>query len=357
MAVTNFCTCYFSVTSAATPVSPNSSSSSPLPEDPRHPRQTRVVLPKKKPQKWSTGVAPGEYGGPPTTSKLRRYWGEEEDPLVSDDFMWNKDFMGRMKKLIDQPESSSESLHVLPSKNEPSGFLNLNRVMSLDCMEIDLSEELAAPAKPVLEHQVEAARRGSSVADGEGVLTPRWRLVPTRREQEKWDRAAKAATGGSDVILRDARKVRGDPHVLAAQSKEQYLKLKKKMQLLTLGIGGVGIFSSYVSYSPEIAASFGAGLLGSLVYIRMLGNSVDSMANGASGFTKAAVGQPRLLVPVVLVMLYNRWNGILVPDFGFMHLDLIPMLVGFFTYKIATFVQAVEEAVTPLTGAEENKPV
>lgn len=30
-----------------------------------------------------------------------------------------------------------------------------------------------------------------------GANTPRWRLVPTRREQAKWDRAAKAATGGT----------------------------------------------------------------------------------------------------------------------------------------------------------------
>lgn len=27
--------------------------------------------------------------------------------------------------------------------------------------------------------------------------SPRWKLAPTRREQEKWDRAYKAATGGS----------------------------------------------------------------------------------------------------------------------------------------------------------------
>lgn len=26
---------------------------------------------------------------------------------------------------------------------------------------------------------------------------PRWKLAPTRREQDKWDRATKAATGGS----------------------------------------------------------------------------------------------------------------------------------------------------------------
>lgn len=30
-----------------------------------------------------------------------------------------------------------------------------------------------------------------------GASAPRWRLVPTRREQAKWDRAAKATTGGS----------------------------------------------------------------------------------------------------------------------------------------------------------------
>lgn len=55
--------------------------------------------------------------------------------------------------------------------------------------------------------------------------------------------------------------------------------------------------------------SFGAGFIGSLVYIRMLGTSVDSMADGARGIIKGAIGQPRLLVPVVLVMIYNRWNG------------------------------------------------
>lgn len=33
-------------------------------------------------------------------------------------------------------------------------------------------------------------------------------------------------------------------------------QLKKKMQILTLAIGGVGLLSAYVSYSPEVAARF-----------------------------------------------------------------------------------------------------
>lgn len=32
--------------------------------------------------------------------------------------------------------------------------------------------------------------------------------------------------------------------------------------------------------------SYGAGLVGSLVYMRMLGNTIDSMADGARGLVK-----------------------------------------------------------------------
>ncbi|KAF5203060.1 hypothetical protein FRX31_007357 [Thalictrum thalictroides] len=341
---------YISVNSASTPISQNpnpSSSSSSVPS----PKQTRIILPKDKPLKWSTGVAPGDYGGPPTTTKLRKYWGTEDDPLTSDDYIWNRKFMGKMKNLIDDSPDSS-SLQSPTPKEKPSGFLSLNRSMSLDSVEIDLSKELTEPSKRVLELQVEAARRGL-LASRTKTASPKWKLAPTRRELDKWDRAAKAATGGTDVMLRETRKPRGDPKVLAAEAREKYFKLKKRLQNLTWGIGGVGVVSAYISYSPEIAASFGAGFIGSLVYIRMLGNSVDGMADGARGLLKGAISQPRLLVPVALVMIYNRWNGILVPEYGLMHLELIPMLVGFFTYKIATFAQAIEEAMSIMKEKRE----
>ncbi|KAK8653433.1 hypothetical protein V6N13_127435 [Hibiscus sabdariffa] len=315
-----------------------------------NPRPTKVILPKKKTLKWSTGVAPGDYVGPPTTSKLRKYWGgEEEDPLTSDDFIWNKEFVDRMKKLIQDPDTAAaEGSSLQSSPEEPSGFLSLNRVMSLDSLEVDLSKELTAPSKPLLQQAVESTTQQLERNDQQnsGSVSPRWKLVPTRREQEKWDKATKASTGGSDVMFRELRRPQGDPELLAAQSREQYFKLKNKLQVLTLVIGGVGLVSAYVSYTPEVTVSFGAGLLGSLVYMRMLGTSVDSLAEGAKGVMKGAVAQPRLLVPVVLVMIFNRWNGILVPEYGIMQLQLIPMLVGFFTYKIATFFQAIDDAVT-----------
>lgn len=329
---------YIGVTCTATPISKDSPSPPPQLPDPR---QTKVILPNKKPMKWSTGVAPGEYGGPPTTTKLRKYWGGEKDPLADDGFMWNKDFVGRYKRMIQEDPQST--LQPSPVKEKPSGFLSLNRVMSLDSVEVDLSKELSAPANHIVHQKIEAE---TNVTESESKRV-RWKLAPTRRELKKWDRAAKTTTEDSDMKFRNVRLSREDPEVLAAQSREKYAKLKSKLQTLTLGIGGVGLVSTYVSYSPEIAASFGAGWLGSLAYMRMLGSSMDSLRiNGAKSFVKGAIGQPRLLVPVILVMIYNRWNAILVPEYGIMHLELIPMLVGFFTYKIATFAQAIEDVLT-----------
>ncbi|KAM3382693.1 hypothetical protein P3S68_008268 [Capsicum galapagoense] len=333
---------YLSVTSTATPKSQESTSNS---SPTQHPRQTKIILPKKKPMKWSTGVAPGDYGGPPTRTKLMKYWGQDKDPLTSDDFIWNNEFMDRMKKYVQDPQENEPASRPSPAKEESSGFLSLNRVMSLDSMEIDLTEKLVSPSKPVLDAEVEESKASVSASK-------RWRPAPTRREQEKWE---KAATGGSEVLLRETRRSKEDPNILAARSEEQYLKLKDKLQFLTIGIGGVGIISAYISYSPEIAASYGAGLLGSLMYMPMLGNSVDSIrTDGPKALIKGAVGQPRLLVPVVLVMIYNWWNVILAAEYGLMHLELIPMLVGFFTYKIATFAQAIEEAVTVIGKKTET---
>lgn len=326
-------------------------------------RPVKVILPKKKPQKWSTGMAPGEYGGGPATIKPRKYWWgkEDRDPVGNtDDFIWNKDFLPHMERVIANGGADAEPTitRLAPVDEEgESGFLSINRAMSLDSVDVDLSQELQAPTRPILQTQVEAAWSGRAIGAEavNGASTPRWRLVPTRREQAKWDRAAKAATGGSDAILRESksRVQQGDPKVLAARSREDYLELKQRLQWLTLGIGGVGVISAYISYSPEVAASFGAGLIGSLVYLRMLGTSVDSLAGGTGETIKSAAAQPRLLIPVVLVMMYNRWNGILVPDYGFMQLELIPMLVGFFTYKIATFAQAIQDSI-PAVGNREG---
>uniref|UniRef100_A0A7C8YGF2 Uncharacterized protein n=1 Tax=Opuntia streptacantha TaxID=393608 RepID=A0A7C8YGF2_OPUST len=100
--------------SAAAPMSqdsPISASRPPLLPSAKNPMRqpTKIILPDKKPMKWSTGVAPGEYGGPPTTTKLRKYWGgPKDDPVTSSDLIWNRDFMPELEKLV-QPQPQSQS--------------------------------------------------------------------------------------------------------------------------------------------------------------------------------------------------------------------------------------------------------
>nr|CAB3477902.1 unnamed protein product [Digitaria exilis] len=74
-------------------------------------RPVKVILPKKKPQKWSTGMAPGEYGGGPATIKPRKYWWgkEDRDPVGNtDDFIWNKDFLPYMERVIANGAAGAE---------------------------------------------------------------------------------------------------------------------------------------------------------------------------------------------------------------------------------------------------------
>lgn len=60
----------------------------------------------------------------------------------------------------------------------------------------------------------------------------------------------------------------------------------------------LGICSSDLQ---DTATSYGFGALGSLVYLRMLNRSMDGV-----GGVGAALGQPRLLVPVILTAAFNR---------------------------------------------------
>ncbi len=48
------------------------------------------------------------------------------------------------------------------------------------------------------------------------------------------------------------------------------------------------------------------------------------------------------------------WHRLVVPEYGVMPLQLIPMLVGFFTYKAATFVETFKELLPDSTEQEKE---
>ena len=80
-------------------------------------------------------------------------------------------------------------------------------------------------------------------------------------------------------------------------------------------------------YVPANCTLCSLSCLGGFLYLRLLSRSVDSVGGGAEGL--AAAAQPRLLIPVVLALGYNRWNLLFAESYG-VHLQLLPMLVRFF---------------------------
>jgi ATP synthase protein I len=54
-----------------------------------------------------------------------------------------------------------------------------------------------------------------------------------------------------------------------------------------------------------VSVSYAVGALGGLLYLRLLGRSVDGVGGDGGG---GGLGQPRLLVPVILVLVFNRWG-------------------------------------------------
>jgi ATP synthase protein I len=139
----------------------------------------------------------------------------------------------------------------------------------------------------------------------------------------------------------------------------KYEALKRELMLTTSGFAGAGIVISYFMSGVDTAASFAIGSLGAVVYLRLLGRKVDSkgpadgsgpdeQSEGGGGGGAAA---PTLLVPAILFMIYNRWNALAAPQMEH-YASLLPILLGFFSYKPSTLVRAYRD----LTDDEEESP-
>lgn len=74
---------------------------------------------------------------------------------------------------------------------------------------------------------------------------------------------------------------------------------------------------------------------------------------GAAGGLNTAIGQPRLLIPVVLALTYNRWNALYAEDYG-LYLNFYGMLVGFFTYKFAVIGRQGLQLLSDLSAPRQS---
>lgn len=274
--------------------------------------------------------------------------GEKFDPAkkggrYQPEFIWNTDW----QTALEREESLQRKVDEARARPQipDSGFLSFSRLADLDRMDIDVSEVLLWKRKEKEAREAAAATMRQTPASTSGVngalsgSRSTAKVVPvfTRKEVIKLNRVSKSLSRTAfvaEVPELDAEKVQQ-----AEMERQRYEQLVLEQQVWTLAFAAAGFAMTYVSYSQDVAASYLVGALGGFAYLRLLTKSVDAV--GAQGVIGMA-SQPRLLIPIILGLGYNRFNQLYSEQLG-LELQLLPMLVGYFTYKLAVIARQYKD--------------
>lgn len=121
---------------------------------------------------------------------------------------------------------------------------------------------------------------------------------------------------------------------------EEYYQLQQNLLLTTLAFAGVIFASTWIAYSLPIALNYLIGACGGVVYLRMLAKSVANIGRGSS-----RLGSSRLALVVGLVLVATEWQ----------QLEVIPVFLGFLTYKGALIAYTLWTAVLPKSSSGSSQ--
>lgn len=115
-------------------------------------------------------------------------------------------------------------------------------------------------------------------------------------------------------------------------SMQEYQQLKKKLLVTTLVITGVVFVSVWLYYSLNIALNYAIGACTGVVYLRMLARDVERLGN-----QKESLSKSRLALFIGLIIVATQWN----------QLQIMPIFLGFLTYKAALLVYVLQTTILP----------
>jgi ATP synthase protein I len=122
---------------------------------------------------------------------------------------------------------------------------------------------------------------------------------------------------------------------IQGQSLAEYEQLKRRLLRTTIALSlGIALFV-YGVYGQRITLSYFLGAWVGILYLRMLAREVDRLneQGKTSGFR---LGFPRLALFVAVMLVAARWD----------QLRIVPVFLGFLTYKLAILVVGLQDWVT-----------
>ncbi|PMB48363.1 ATP synthase subunit I [Fischerella thermalis CCMEE 5205] len=112
-------------------------------------------------------------------------------------------------------------------------------------------------------------------------------------------------------------------------SMQEFYKLYQEFLLITLVLTGIVFISVWIFYSLNVALNYLLGAFTGMLYMRMLAKDVERL-----GPQKRQLNKNRFALLVVIILLASRWN----------ELQIMPIFLGFLTYKATLIFYVVREA-------------
>jgi ATP synthase protein I len=113
---------------------------------------------------------------------------------------------------------------------------------------------------------------------------------------------------------------------------QDYYQLQQKLLLITLAFTGIIFISVWIAYSLNIALNYLIGACTGVVYLKMLARDVEQL-----GRQKQRLSKTRFAVLIGVLIVASQWG----------QLQILPIFLGFLTYKATLIVYMLQSLMPP----------
>jgi ATP synthase protein I len=115
-------------------------------------------------------------------------------------------------------------------------------------------------------------------------------------------------------------------------SMQEFYQLSQELLTVTLVLAGIIFICVWIFYSLHIALNYLLGACTGVVYLKMLGKDVERLNR-----QKTSLSKNRLALFIGLIVIATQWQ----------QLQILPIFLGFLTYKASLLVYMIRMLMPP----------